>query len=390
MDGKKQLSLDAAAIKSINEKLVLNLIRDKQIISSTELVKITGMRPSTAFNITKELTNKGLISFLGKGGSSDKGGKKPYLWSLNKDAGFCIGMALKREITRFAVVNFAGECVAKYAVPATIIGNYSEFLRIAEKQIEIIIKENNFNPDKLMGIGVACAGIIDSVEKKVILSNILSDMNFSLPEKLHEKFNVPVFIENDANAVALGAKWIGEGKDQKKFVVVFADYENIFAGFGVGIIIDGKLYHGASFCAGELLPRLPQVKELLTGLKDRLTEGRILRELTTSVNDLSLKFFIEAAKQGDEVALMLFTKIGNAIGQIIAPAIAILNPERLIIFGEVADLDDIIIKPIRGAIEMSILSSANKALQICTSKLKNYAVAIGAASLVIEDYYCSE
>ena len=70
MAGKKLLSFHARVVKDINEQLVLKLIQEHQIISSSDLVKITGMRPSTIFNILKELSAKSFVSFYGKGEST--------------------------------------------------------------------------------------------------------------------------------------------------------------------------------------------------------------------------------------------------------------------------------------------------------------------------------
>src|SRR5512147_2940290 len=92
---RKLLSFHGKVVKDINERVVLKLIQEQDIISSSDLVKITGMRPSTIFNILKELSAKSFVSFYGKGESTKKGGKKPFNWNLNKDAACTIGLDIE-------------------------------------------------------------------------------------------------------------------------------------------------------------------------------------------------------------------------------------------------------------------------------------------------------
>ncbi len=387
MNQKKLLSFDATVIKNINEKLVLNLIREHEIISSSELVRITGMRPSTIFNITKELIAKNLIRFLGKGESTEKGGKKPYLWSLNKEAAYVIGLDIEVGEMTVVILNIGGDYIAKKVISVEIAKTLDELSQNIFNVVEEVIKQTNIEREKILGLGIAFAGIVDCVDGIVVMSSVLPEMNFPLIDKLNEHFDFPIEIENNANAVAVGSKWIGQAKGKKDYMTVLIEMDKGVAGLGIGIVIGGELYHGASFCSGELFPHLPQVREILSGMRTRLSEGKFLKGYADSIENLNITFLIEAAKQGDEIALLFFSKIGHSIGQIIAPAIALLNPDTLIICGDVADLDDIIIDPVRSAIEMSVLSVASNALTIVTTKHKHYAVAMGAAAIILDDYF---
>ena len=387
MNNKKLHSFDATVIKNINEKLVLNLIREHDTISSSELVKITGMRPSTIFNITKELISKSLIAFLGKGESTEKGGKKPYLWTLNKDAAYVIGLDIEVGEMTVVVLNIGGEYIAKKVIPVEIAKTLDELAQNIFNVVEGVINQTSIDREKILGLGVAFAGVVDCINGIVVMSSVLPEMNFPLIEKLKERFSFPIEIENNANAVAVGSKWIGQAKGKKNYMTVLIEMDKGVAGLGIGIVIEGELYHGASFCSGELFPHLPQVREILSGMRTRLNEGKVLKDFIDAIEELNITFLIEAAKQGDEIASLFFSKIGNSIGQIIAPAVALLNPETLIICGDIAELEEIIIQPIRDAVEMHVLSVAYNALTIVTTKHKHYAVAMGAASIILEDYF---
>jgi N-acetylglucosamine repressor len=110
---KKPLSFHSGVVKDINEQLVLRLVQGHETISSSELVKITGMRPSTIFNIIKELSSKSFVQFYGKGESTDKGGKKPFVWTLNKEAAYTIGLDIEVGEMTSVILDFGGGIVAK-------------------------------------------------------------------------------------------------------------------------------------------------------------------------------------------------------------------------------------------------------------------------------------
>jgi predicted NBD/HSP70 family sugar kinase len=387
MNQKKLNSFDAAIIKDVNEKLVLKLIREHVKISSSELVRITGMRPSTIFNITKKLLSQNLIVFLGKGGSTQKGGKKPYVWSVNKDAAFSIGVNIKVNEMTIVLLNLAGEYVAKKIIPVDIAKTLDEVFSNIVNAVEDVIALSGVDRTKILGLGIGFAGIVDNVKGIVIMSGVFPEMNFHLTEKLKDHFDFPIEIENDANAVAVGSKWMVKVRGKKDYMTALIEMDRAVAGFGIGIVINGELYHGASFCSGELYPHIPQVREILAGMRIRLSEGKVLRDFVEMIDNLNINFLIEAAKQGDEIALLFFSKLGNSIGQIIAPAVALLNPETLVICGNMTELDEILIEPIRSAIEMHVLSIANKALTITATEHGHYAVAMGAASIVLEEYF---
>lgn len=101
--------------------------------------------------------------------------------------------------------------------------------------------------NKVEGIGIGCAGVIDSAEGKVVLAKNLSLSDFPLVKLLQEKINLPVKITNDANAAALGEAKFGAGKDYKNSIFV-----TLGTGVGGGIVIDGKLFEGNKSAGGEI------------------------------------------------------------------------------------------------------------------------------------------
>ncbi len=386
MSRKKLLSFHAGVVKDINEALVLKLIQEHGLISSSDLVKTTGMRPSTIFNIIKELSAKSFITFHGKGDSTKKGGKKPYVWTLNKDATYVIGLDIEVGEMTAVVLDFSGGIIFKKIFKLNTGSTVDELAGIIIKVVNETIAENNITKEKVLGVGIAFAGVVDYQRGIVVMSSVLPEMNFPLLEKL-KSLPFPVLIENNANAAAMGLKWNGNYKSKRNYITVLLEIDKNVSGLGIGIVINNELYRGTSYSAGELYPHLPTLREILSTVRNRFVESDILKDYVSSIEAIDIEFLLNAAKKGDSIAYLVFSMIGNVVGHTIAPAIALLNPDTLIITGIISELEDILIESIRKEIEMSVISITSNSLNIVVSKYHHYSVALGAASLILEDFF---
>jgi len=386
MDEKKLLSFHARVVKDINEQLVLKLIQEHEIISSSDLVKITGMRPSTIFNILKELSAKSFVSFYGKGESTKKGGKKPYIWTLNKDAAYTIGLDIEVGEITSVVLDFSGGIIAKKNIKFDTGKTVDDLAENITKVVYDTIAQNEIDKDRILGVGIAFAGIVDYPNGIVVMSSVLPEMNFPLLEKLSD-LPFHVLIENNANAAALGLKWNGNDKSKTNYLTILVELDKNVSGLGIGIVINDELYRGASYSAGELYPHLPTLKEILSSIRSRFVESDIFVNYSSSLESIDVEFLLDAAKKGDKIARLAFSMIGNVVGQTIAPAVALLNPDTLIITGVVSELEDVLIDSVRKEIEMRVISITSNSLNIIADKYHHYSVAVGAASLILEDFF---
>jgi N-acetylglucosamine repressor len=389
MHRKKLLSFHARVVKDINERVVLKLIQEQGTISSTELVSITGMRPSTIFNILKELSAKSFVSFYGKGESTKKGGKKPYVWALNKDSAYSIGLDIEVGEISAVVLDFSGGIIAKENIKIETSSTADELAKNIINIVNRVISSNNIDENKILGIGIAIAGIVDYGKGIVAMSSVLPEMNVPLLKKL-DSLPYNVLIENNANAAALGLKWNENGnnnKSKRNYLTILAEIDRNVSGLGIGIVINNEIYRGSSYCAGELYPHLPTLTEILTTIRTKFVDSKILKDYTSSLESIDINFLVEAAKKGDNVARSVFSIIGHLVGQTIAPAVGLLNPDTLIITGVISEIEDVFIESVRKEIEMRVVSMISDSLNIIADKYHLYSVAVGAASLVLEDFF---
>ncbi|MBU0475333.1 MAG: ROK family transcriptional regulator [Bacteroidetes bacterium] len=386
MDGKKLRSFDSSVVKDINEHLVLKLIQENEIISSSELVKQTGMRPSTIFNILKELSAKSFVSFYGKGDSTNKGGKKPHIWNLNREAAYSIGLDIEVGEMSAVVLDFGGGIVAKKTVKIEDSHHAEELVENIKKVVNTVVEENNLNTEKILGLGIAVAGIVNTRSGVISISSVVHEMNLPILSKLTD-LPFPVYIENNANAAAIGLDLKNKNSRRENCITVLVEIDQHVSGLGIGIILNGEIYRGTSFCAGEIFTHMPTLKEILTNFRSRFHESEYLREYSSNVEDIDIKILLNAAKNEDKIAQQIFTVIGSIVGQIIAPAIGLLNPKSLVITGVIAELDELIIQSVRREIELKAISFANNALSIEVDKHHQYSVSVGAAALVLGKFF---
>ncbi len=374
-------------IKSINKQSVLNIIRQNAFISTPQLVKLTGLRPSTILAILNSLLNEQLIVEAGKGDSTNKGGKRPLLWKLNENHSYAMGIDVEMGQLRGVILNLCGHVIHRATLDTQLFFSVTELVQHIELFIKDMLLYAHISLDHLKGIGIACSGVVDRENGVLIISELCPEINAPLLTELNKKFDLPIIIENNANACAQGLKWLGVSKNHKNSLTILVEFDQDVAGIGLGIIINNELYHGSTYCAGELNVHLPKFIDIIENIRHRFHESPIFSEYITFPEKLNIEMMIEAAKQGDPLAMTFFSILGNIIGKHISNAIAVLNPEALIISGKIAELGEKIIKPIQRVIELETLSITNNHLSILCDENGSYSVAKGSASLILNDFF---
>ena len=158
-------------------------------------------------------------------------------------------------------------------------------------------------------------------------------------------------------------------------------------GMGIGLVFNEELYHGAHYCSGELNIHLPTLQESIGTLSNRLDEGKILKKYTKSINDIDIYIMLDAANEGDEIALLYFSILGHLIGKSIVHSVALINPEMVILAGDISEINAKISEPVKRVIEMETLNITSEYLKVVSSMHGRYATAMGAASLVLNEFF---
>lgn len=385
------ITADQVLVKQINKMIVLNTIYKKRPISRAEIAKVTGLNKSTVSALVDELLTEELVLEMGTGES--QGGRKPVNLSINKEVGNIIGIDLGVNYILGIMTNFAGEIIWEKRIDLQHIHSSPE-QRIAD--LQLLIQETIANAPRtvrgIIGIGIGVPGIVNYEQGLILSAPNLGWENVELRSIIEQKFSVPVFIDNEANAGAIGEKWFGAGKRADEFLYISAG-----TGIGAGIIINNELYRGSKGLAGEIGHMTVSLDGILcscgnTGCwEEYSSEKALFRYMKEHIDLAGLTIFdiVENAIAGDDVSRKAFQHVGKYLGIGVANLINAFNPELVIIGNSLPLAGDILMDELRKEAAKRCFASKYFSVKILPAQLNMHACAMGAAALVISRLYAS-
>ncbi|BAC15080.1 ROK family protein [Oceanobacillus iheyensis] len=375
-------------VKQENKSLVFNTIRQNSPISRADIAQQLGLNKSTVSSLVSELINEELIGEVGPGESS--GGRRPVMLFFNNTAGYSIGIDLGVNYILGVLTDLQGNILEQEQVTFDNL-TYEEILVHLNEVIQKLITMTSKSPYGVIGIGVAVPGIVNK-EEKILLAPNLNWRNISLKEELENQFNIPVIIENEANAGAYGEVQFGIGKENKEIV-----YVSVGVGIGVGLVLNNQLYKGNNGFSGEMGHMTIDAHgakcscgsegcwELYASEKALLQLAKRNKIYTTDPYDL-LDHMIQLAKNNDSVALEAFNEISKYLAIGINNIINSFNPEQVIIGNRMSAAKKWIEKPLLDSINNQSLWFSQKDLKIDFSSLNTHSNALGMAAFSSERF----
>jgi glucokinase len=273
-----------------------------------------------------------------------------------------------------------------------------------ERVIELIAKHalELAGDDEVVTLGMGVPGPMNSREGLIYEApNLPNWINVPVAAMLREHVKMPVFLNNDANAAAYGEFWIGAGRDVDTMILF-----TLGTGVGGGIILNGELFHGPDDTAGELghmiinfngplcncgnhgcLEAYASATAVKRMLNEALAQGRktIIEAPSDGVEEFGAIEVYKAALAGDELALEIWRKVGEALGYAAATCINVLNPDMLAYGGAVAGAGEFILKPLRETALANSFKKPGEHVRIEAATLGADAGIIGAAGLALKN-----
>ena len=387
-------------MKSINRSLILNIIRTYGPIARSEIAKMTKLTPPTVTNLVNELLEEGLV-VEGQAAPSS-GGRKPILLSVVVDRYYVIGVDVSARHVRFAVTNLEAKVIDSYDVPIEANLDEQHFIQLLIDELQAILHKS-WSAD-IIGIGIGMNGIVDYNTGVSIYAPSLNIKQMPLKASLEASLSLPVFVENDARAMALGESWFGSGFGFSDLLCV-----NVGTGISAGFIHNGQLFRGTSSIAGGIghtvivydgpecscgnrgcLQSLAAHEGVVHHVHRLLAEGRtsLITELVDGdITKVDGAVVYEAAVRGDEVALEVWRIVGQYLGIAVTNAIHLYNPKRIAIGGGIAKAGDFIFETLRAVVKQHALTDEAKETEIVPIQLGDEATLIGAATLVLNNFF---
>jgi glucokinase len=287
---------------------------------------------------------------------------------------------------------------ASLGEPDAVVGHLA---RIIGEVIDGGLRASGGSRADVLGIGIGSPGPLD-LEAGVVLNAFnLGWRDFPLRDRLCEAVGLPAILDNDANCATWGEFWQGAGKGARSLVGV-----TLGTGIGGGVVLDGRLVHGASASAGEIghmtidftgrrckcgnygcLEAYASGPNIAARAREGIEAGAeslLLRLVDGDPERITAVTVYEAILQGDGYAAEVMIETAKLLGAGIANVVNILNPEVVVIVGGVTRAGDFLFAPLRSEVRRRAFKSAEQACRIVPGALPETAGVIGAAGLFLQ------
>lgn len=309
---------------------------------------------------------------------------------------YVLGIDIGGTNTVFGIVDARGNVIASSSIKTQKHSQFSDYLDELHTEATRLMEANDAI-DKIQGIGIGApnanyyTGCIDEAVN-------LPWPSLPLAQLVSESFGVPVAITNDANAAALGEMTYGAARGLKDFIMI-----TLGTGVGSGIVINGQVVYGHDGLAGELGHVIVKrhtgrlcgcgrtgcletycsatgVARTAREFLETRTEPSMLREL--DIDNITSKDVYDAAINGDKLAKEIFDYTGSILGEAMADMMVFSSPEAFILFGGLSKSGDLLLRPLKEAMERNMLSIFRGKAKVILSELKEAdAAVLGASAL---------
>lgn len=378
---------DQALMKEMNKYIVLNRIRFHSPISRTQISSDTGLNKATVSAIIDELIDEGLVLEVGQGQS--RVGRRPIMLLFNAKVGTVLGVELGVEYVRIVATDLAAQTQMTYSRGLPKRLGPTEVIDTLMESIHHVISEIPQSRYGVVGIGVGVPGLVDFRRGIVLRAPHLNWENVPLRSMLESRLQKPVFVDNEANAGALGEKLYGQGRHSSSLLYVSAG-----TGIGAGIVMGGELIRGEDGMAGEFGHMSidqygGQCSCGNSGCWEMYASERALvntyQKLTGE--QLSYEEILARFRESEPSAMQAFHTIGQSLGAGIANLINGLNPAMIIVGNRLAEAGSCIVDSVQRAIVERCFIVPFSKVNVQLSSLGPNACSIGAAALVLHDYF---
>ncbi|GJJ25880.1 xylose repressor [Bacillus velezensis] len=374
---------DQAFVKKVNQKLLLNEILKNSPISRAKLSEMTGLNKSTVSSQVNTLMKENLVFEIGQGQSS--GGRRPVMLVFNKKAGYSVGIDVGVDYINGILTDLEGTIVLDQHHHLEC--NSPEITKdILIEMIHHFIANMPQSPYGLIGIGICVPGLIDKNQKIVFAPNS-NWRDIDLKSFIQKKFNMPVFIENEANAGAYGEKVFGAAKNHDNMI-----YASIGTGIGIGVIINNDLYRGVGGFSGEMGHMTIDFNGPKCSCGNRgcwelyASEKALIKSLKTKEKKVSTQDIIDLAHLNDIGTLHALQNFGFYLGIGLTNILNTFNPQAIILRNSIIESHPMVLHSIKSEVSSRVYSHLDNSYELLPSFLGKNAPALGMSSIVIDHF----
>lgn len=310
---------------------------------------------------------------------------------------YVVGIDIGGTNTVFGIVDARGNVLASGSIKTQKYAAIGDYVNDLYNELTRLLEQENV-ADQIAGIGVGAPNANYFTGNIEAAANLPWKGVIPFAQMLRDKFGIPVSITNDANAAAIGEMTYGAARGLKDFIMI-----TLGTGVGSGIVINGQLVYGHDGNAGELghvivrrnngrlcgcgrtgcLEAYASATGVARTAREFLelrNDSSVLRQIP--IQDITSKDVYDAATSGDKLAQEIFEYTGTILGETFADFVAFSSPKAIILFGGLSKSGELIMRPIREALEKNLLTIYKGKVQVLLSELKESdAAVLGASAL---------
>lgn len=404
----KKVQRDQNDMKIENRRQVLDAFRKGRIATVAEAAEICGVSSATAHRIAEFLRERKFLLPAGKGASGEDGGKKPTLYVFNAGFKYILCYQMLANSLLSAVSDMSGRLLAENSVAFQDNAPLKVILHHMARAYENMSTSLHLDIDSFAGAVVGCHGVTNSTEGTISSSPYFPSWGSNIPfrklaAKLFEK-PIPICIDNSNRYDAYAEMRVGQARDRKSFIVVDGETD----GLGAGLVLDGTLWRGGRFLAGEI----GHMTVDPTGVRKCTCGGRGCLETMASMNSMvvnarngyvknreSLLFkrmkpgeisyidIYDAANAGDKFAQSVVDEQARWLAIGITNTALVADPDLVILQGPYAKGGDFFVKMLRHHIDRAGLPRMRKDIEIAYSKFGRERGLVGSAHYVADLFF---
>lgn len=381
---------------------VLDLVRFGTATTRPELIRHSGLGRTVIVQRVSQLLESGLLS-EGQHAPST-GGRPARVLTFRADAGSILSVDLGATSLAVGIADLAGNLAASYEEPCDIAAGPDAVLGRAEELLDELLAARAEPEPPAWGLGIGLPGPVEYAYGRPIAPPIMPGWDgYPVRDRLARRYDVPVWVDNDVNLMALAELRLGLARGEQDVVFV-----KIGTGIGAGLISEGRLHRGAQGAAGDVghIAVTDDVSVICRcgniGCLEALAGGAALGKLATDAarggrspflaerlgsGVLEARDLGAAAMHGDALAVEIFGRTGRHIGGMLATLVNFYNPSLVVIGGGVASVGDLLLASIREAVYRRSLPLATRDLRIARSPLAGMSGLHGAAFVVIDELF---
>lgn len=394
--------LQSRQISRLHQYQVLHTVRlGPGPVSRAEIAEATGLSQPAVSSLTRRLLDSGALKEAGARPSQGIGRREHEL-EINGDFAWVVGVKLSMDHYTVTVTDFAGAVRSSRDVPWSAPMTQAALVREISGAIQSCLKAGQgMERSRLAGVGVAVPGFVDSRQGEVLWSPVLKSREGAPPaalaDALSSRLEVPVFVENDANMLALADQWHGRTRRASNVALVTLEH-----GLGLGLIVNGELYRGHSGLAAEL----GHIQIELDGRACRCGKRGCLEAYVAhyavvasgqeagllpaagaapaATTEAAYFALAQLAQAGNRKARAIFERQGRLLGQWIGNMVNLMSPQLVVLDGGPPLASGLFEPALRAAMEEAMAIPHRGKVPLLVGHQGDEVWARGAASLVLQ------